>query len=149
MSSAKRIQYITTNTVKVESISIIPKVSPSTLRFHSLFFPLPTGSRQSRSIFCHCSFIFFRISYKWNHILRNFCVWLSIASMLVKIIPVGMYISNYLCLLLSSPRDGYNATGLSIHKVKNIWVVSDYEYYIQFLVQTCFHFSLINTYKWD
>lgn len=92
-------------------------------------------------VFCHYTFVFFRISY--NHMLCNFFyVWVFAVSMLLKFIPVDKYICNYLYLLLSSPRDGYATTCLSIHKVKDIWVVSSYEYCIQFSMWTCVFFSL-------
>lgn len=96
MSFDKSIQRVTTNPIKVENISITPKVPAPPPKFHSfLHSSLAMDNADLFSATVVSSFLEFHVNGVF------LCAWRVALSMLLKFTRVDMYISSYFHLLLS------------------------------------------------
>lgn len=123
--------------------SILVLFSSPFFVFYSPFFPSTLGPRQPPICCFH-----YKISWHSTNIIIQyalFCVWFPSLVTLVIFIHVVLSISSLYFLFLSSiPRNGYTTFCLSIHLLRDIWVVSSFVLYkaamnihIQVSVRTC------------
>lgn len=112
--------------------------------FISSYAPLSINSGNHCSVLCHCSFIFSRMSYQWNHTLFSFLrdCFLSFCIMFLRFIQIVAFMNSSFLFLSSILLYRCTTVCSSIHQLKDIlvlFVVVFWSFF--FFYQSCYKHS--------